>query len=109
VSSIIEFFVAPDDSAAAGVAKRGPGGRYESATYRNFSVWSTLVEWESILASRSLVELMTSGGPDVVAGSDGFPVVLVASHDLHPLRWPALTTTRSEQPPSGGSNYERGG
>jgi hypothetical protein len=82
VSSIIEFFVAPDDTAAAGVAERGPGGSFESATYGNFDVWSTLVEWESILGSRGLVELMTSGGPEVVAGSDGFPVVLVAPRDL---------------------------
>jgi hypothetical protein len=44
VSSIIEFFVAPDGTAAAGVAERGAGGSFESATYGNFGVRSTLVE-----------------------------------------------------------------
>ncbi|MEV7097271.1 hypothetical protein AB0M80_30890 [Amycolatopsis sp. NPDC051045] len=64
MSSIIEFFVAPDDTAAAGVMERGPGGSFESATYGHFDIWSTLVEWESILRSRRLAEPMTSGGPE---------------------------------------------
>lgn len=82
MSSIIDFFVAPDDTAAAGVAERGPGGSFETATYGNFDVWSTLAEWESILTGRSTEELMSSGGPDVVAGHDSLPVVLAASRDL---------------------------
>jgi len=80
VSSIIEFFLAPDDTAAAGVAENGPDGTFESATYGNFDIWSTLLEWESILTSRSLEEL--TGGPHVVAGSGGLPVVVVAPGDL---------------------------
>jgi hypothetical protein len=82
VSSIIEFFVAPDDTAAAGVAASGPGGSFESATYGNFDVWSTLVEWESLLTGRGVEELITGGGPHVVAGSDGLPVVLAMPGDL---------------------------
>ena len=81
VSSIIEFFVAPDDAAAAGVAESGPGASFESATYGNFDVWSTLEEWESILTDRSLEELV-SGGGNVVAGGDGIPLVLATSRDL---------------------------
>ncbi|MCW6007411.1 hypothetical protein K1W54_23110 [Micromonospora sp. CPCC 205371] len=82
MSSIIEFFVAPDDAAAVSVAVNGPSGSFESATYGNFDVWSTLEEWEGILTSRSIEELVTSGGPNVVAGGDGSPVVLAAPPDL---------------------------
>jgi hypothetical protein len=82
VSSIIEFFVARDDAAAVSVAGNGPSGCFESATYGNFAVWSTLEEWESILTSRSIEELVTSGGPNVLAGADGFPVVLTVPPDL---------------------------
>lgn len=82
VSSIIEFFVARDDAAAVSVAEIGPSGSFESATYGNFDVWSTLEEWESILTSRSIEELVTSDGPNVVVGGDGFPVVLTVSLDL---------------------------
>ena len=81
VSSIIEFFVAPDDAAAAGVAEGGPGVSFESATYGNFDVWSTLEEWESILTGRSLEELV-SGGGNVVAGGDGIPLVWAIPRDL---------------------------
>jgi len=81
VSSIIEFFVAPDDAAAAGVAESGPGARFESATYGNFDVWSTLEEWEGILTDRSLDELV-SGGGNVVAGGDGIPLVLAMPRAL---------------------------
>jgi hypothetical protein len=81
VSSIIEFFVAPDDTAAAGIAENGPGSSFESATYGNFDVWSTLVEWESILTSRGLEEPITSGGPHVVTGG-GSPVVLITPREL---------------------------
>lgn len=81
MSSIIEFFVAPDDTAAAGVAENGPGGSFESAAYGNFDVWSTLVEWESILSGRSLEEPIAGGGPHIVTG-DGSPVVLVTPREL---------------------------
>ncbi|MBE8525331.1 hypothetical protein ILP97_48985 [Amycolatopsis sp. H6(2020)] len=82
MSSIIEFFVAPDDTAAAGVAENGPGGRFESAVHGNFDVWSTLVEWESLLTGRSLEEFTTGDGPRVVTGNDGLPVVLATAGEL---------------------------
>jgi len=82
MSSIIEFFVACDDDAAVSVAGAGPSGSFESTTYGNFAVWSAIEEWESILTSRSLEEIVTSGGPNVVAGGDGVPVVLTVPGDL---------------------------
>ncbi|OXM60912.1 hypothetical protein [Amycolatopsis vastitatis] len=82
MSSIIEFFVAPDDAAAAGVVQNGPGAGFEPAAYGNFDVWSTLGEWESILTGRGLEEPIAGGGPDVVAGGDGSPVVLAVPRDL---------------------------
>jgi hypothetical protein len=77
MSSIIEFFVAPDDGVAAGVVRGGPGKDLKQATYGNFDVWTTLVEWESILLDRDLDELIDTGGPDVVGHDDGTLVLLV--------------------------------
>ena len=65
------FFVAPDDATAAGVADRGPGPAFASATYGNFDVWSTLEELENVLTGRDPAE----GGPEVVSGDDE-PLVL---------------------------------
>lgn len=81
MSSIIKFFVAPDNAAAASVAKTGPGSGFESAVYGNFDVWSTLEEWESLLTDRGFDELIASGGPDVVSGDDT-PLVLLVPSDL---------------------------
>jgi hypothetical protein len=81
MSSIITFFVAPDHRAAADVAESGLLADFESATYGNFDVLSTLDEWESILTDRSLEELV-SGGAAVLAGNDGAALLLVTSRDL---------------------------
>lgn len=62
VSSIIKFFVASDNAAAAGVGEGGPGPAFESATYGNFDVWSTLEEWECLLMDRELAALIADGG-----------------------------------------------
>ncbi|MFC6016897.1 hypothetical protein ACFP2T_11850 [Plantactinospora solaniradicis] len=77
MSSIIEFFVAPDDAVATSVAKDGPGPDLKPATYGNFDVWSTLAEWESILLDRDLDEVIDAGGPDVLSDGDGPLVLLV--------------------------------
>ncbi|MFI7651010.1 hypothetical protein ACIBTZ_33855 [Micromonospora sp. NPDC049460] len=53
MSSIIKFFVACDNTIARGVVGNGPGEDFESATYGNFDVWSTLEEWESLLTGRA--------------------------------------------------------
>jgi hypothetical protein len=81
MSSIIKFFVARDNRIARSVAEHGPGEDFESATYGNFDVWSTLEEWESLLTDRDLEQLIAAGGPDVVAGNDS-PLVLLVSRDL---------------------------
>ncbi|MCW3820285.1 hypothetical protein ONA91_38235 [Micromonospora sp. DR5-3] len=81
VSSIIKFFAARDNTIASGVVGSGPGEDFESATYGNFDVWSTLEEWESLLTDRELEQPTAAGGPDVVAGSDS-PLVLLVSRDL---------------------------
>lgn len=81
VSSIIKFFVARDNTIARSVVGNGPGEDFESATYGNFDVWSTLEEWESLLTDRALEQLIAAGGPDVVAGNDS-PLVLLVSRDL---------------------------
>jgi hypothetical protein len=71
VSSIIEFFVAPDDDAAADVLEGGPSDEYETASYGNFDVISTIEEWEQILTRAD------TGGAEVVAGGDDEPLVLL--------------------------------
>jgi hypothetical protein len=83
MSSIIKFFVAPDDGAAAGAARSGPEAHFESATYGNFDAWSSLTEWEGVMAHRTVEELLDEGQPKVVTGDDNdAPVVLAASPDL---------------------------
>ncbi|MCM0678788.1 hypothetical protein NCC78_29540 [Micromonospora phytophila] len=79
MSSIIKFFVAPDNSAAASVVESGLGPGFEAVTYGNFDVWLTLEEWESLLMDRNLDELIAGGGPDVVSGDDTALVLLVPS------------------------------
>jgi hypothetical protein len=47
VSSIVEFFIAPDDDAAATLADHGPGpGKDVVGEYGNFDPVSTMGEWE---------------------------------------------------------------
>ena len=81
MSTIIEFFVVPDDSAASALARRGPGDELEPAELGNFDVWSALAEWESVLTGHDLEELFASGGPDVVSADDE-PLVLRVSAAL---------------------------
>ncbi|MFI5895151.1 hypothetical protein ACIA5D_34130 [Actinoplanes sp. NPDC051513] len=71
MSSIIEFFVAPDPDAAADVIDGGPSDEYETASYGNFDVLSTIEEWEQILTGGY------TGGAEVVAGGDDEPLVLL--------------------------------
>ncbi|WP_433360981.1 hypothetical protein ACQPZX_27660 [Actinoplanes sp. CA-142083] len=71
MSSIIEFFVAPDDDAAADVLEDGPSDEYETASYGNFDVFSTIEEWEQIFTGGD------TGGGEVVAGDDDEPLVLL--------------------------------
>jgi hypothetical protein len=81
MSSIITFFVAPDNTVAGSVADDGPGHSFESVTYGNFDVLSSLEEWESLLVTRDLEEFIADGSAEVVGGEDG-PLVLLVPPDL---------------------------
>jgi hypothetical protein len=72
VSTIIKFFIAPDDAAAAAVQKGGPGDGADVVTYGNFDVYLSIEDWECLLTGRDLTDVE---GPGVL-GDDG-PMVLV--------------------------------
>jgi hypothetical protein len=74
VSTIVEFFIAPGDDAAAAVADHGPDGVYEAARYGNFSPDIAMGEWESAFG------IVRVDGPRTVA--DGSSFVLAASASL---------------------------
>ena len=74
MSSIIEFFTAPGDDAAAAVAGHGPAGTYEIARYGNFDPVTTVGEWESSFG-------IAGDDPRLIAG-DGPPLVLAVSASL---------------------------
>jgi hypothetical protein len=75
MSSIVEFFIAPDDDAAAAVAGHGPDGVTEVARYGNFDPVTTMGEWESSFG------IARDDGPRIIAG-DGRPLVLAVSASL---------------------------
>jgi hypothetical protein len=75
MSSIIEFFIAPGDDAAAAVAGHGPDGVTEVARYGNFDPVTTTGEWESCFG------IAGNDGPRIIAG-DGRPLVLAVSASL---------------------------
>ena len=69
MSSIVEFFIAPGDDAAAAVAGHGPDGVTEVARYGNFDPVTTMGEWEHSFG------IAGDDGPRIIAG-DGRPLVL---------------------------------
>jgi len=75
MSSIVEFFIAPGDDAAAAVADHGPDGVNEVARYGNFDPVTTTGEWESSFG------ITGDDGPRIIAG-DGRPLVLAVSASL---------------------------
>ncbi|MDI6097367.1 hypothetical protein QLQ12_01965 [Actinoplanes sp. NEAU-A12] len=77
MSTIIKFFVAADDTIAAGVMQAGPGPDLAPVTYGNFDVWSALEEWESFLLRRDLAEIVADGGPIEVDEDDDIVVLRV--------------------------------
>jgi hypothetical protein len=84
VSIIIEFFVAPDDAAAAGVLDAGPEGLFESALFGNFVAGTAVIEWESVLTGHSFASLVALGMPRTVAdaGADNLCLVFAVSSAL---------------------------
>ncbi|MFD8509505.1 hypothetical protein ACFV2L_43365 [Streptomyces sp. NPDC059687] len=84
MSIVIKFFVAPDNEAAAAVARGGPDRVFDSLTFGNFDAEEALIEWEIIFTGRSFEELVAADEPEFVAdpGDGEGPVVLAASRVL---------------------------
>jgi hypothetical protein len=70
MSTIVTFFLAPDDAAAAAVADEGPDDVYETIDLGNFDPAIALAEWESVLSGRSFDQVV-DGVPVVVEPPDG--------------------------------------
>lgn len=82
VSTIVEFFVAPDDASAALALRTGPR-RAESLSFGNFDPQEAVVEWECLLVGGGSEELVEAGEPCIVAGrNDDGCVVFVVSPRL---------------------------
>lgn len=87
MSILIEFFIAPDDAAAATALDGGPEGRFTTVSdYGSFLVFQAMVEWESLLTGREISDLLDADEPRTVADDGG--TVFAAS----PALQRALTT-----------------
>ena len=82
MSSIIIFFVAPDDEAAATVVDDGPDGTFESVTFGNFDADLALLEWDSLLTGRSFDDLLRASAPGVITDEDDGALIVAASVEL---------------------------
>lgn len=75
MSTIVGFFIAPADDAAAAIADYGLDGMYEAAQYGNFSPGIAMDVWESAFG------IVRGEGPRTVA-DDGSSFVFAASASL---------------------------
>ncbi len=87
VSSIIRFFIAPDDAAAAGVPRSGTARGLETVELGNFDPVGMLDDWETALLARDADEIVEGGHPVVGGGAHGIPadgggVLIAMSPDL---------------------------
>jgi hypothetical protein len=82
MSSIIRFFVAPDDEAAATVVEGGPDKTFESVTFGNFDADLALLEWGSLLTGRSFDELLLASASEVITDEDDGALIVAASAEL---------------------------
>ena len=82
VSSIISFFVAPDDAAATTVLDGGPDRTFESVTYGNFDADLALLEWESLLTGHSFADLLEASAALDLSGEDDGALIVAASVEL---------------------------
>ena len=84
MSIIIKFFIAPDDTSAAGIVDSGPDGVFCSLTCGNFDASEAVIEWENLLTGQSFEELVASDEPHTVAdtGEEGSPLLFVISGAL---------------------------
>ena len=82
MSSIIEFFVAPDDEAAATVVDGGPDKTFESVTFGNFDADMALLEWDSLLTGRSFDDVLLASASGVITDEDDGALIVAASPEL---------------------------
>lgn len=70
MSTVIDFFVAPDDTSAATALEVRPGPAHESLSVGNFDVEEAVVEWECLLVGGTFADLVDAGEPRTVAERD---------------------------------------
>ncbi|MFF1295755.1 MULTISPECIES: hypothetical protein [unclassified Streptomyces] len=70
MSTVIDFFVAPDDTSAAMTLRARPGSAHESLPLGNFDVEEAVVEWECLLVGGAFADLVEAGEPRTVADRD---------------------------------------
>ncbi|MEU8674688.1 hypothetical protein [Streptomyces sp. NPDC048560] len=78
MSTIVEFFVAPDDTSAATTLQTGPRRAYESLSFGNFDPEEAVVDWECLLTDGSYEELIAADEPRLVAGRGNSGCVVFA-------------------------------
>ncbi|WP_329375898.1 hypothetical protein OG625_00765 [Streptomyces sp. NBC_01351] len=81
VSTIVKFFVAPDDEKAALVVGAGPGPAFECLSLGNFDVEEAVIEWECLFFGGSFEELLGAGEPRIVADEDDDGCIVFAFSD----------------------------
>jgi hypothetical protein len=82
MSSIIRFFVAPDDEAAEAQVDGGPDASHESVTFGNFDADLALLEWDSLLTGRSFDDALAASASSVITDEDDGALIVAASVEL---------------------------
>jgi len=87
VSSIIKFFIAPGDAAAAGVPRSGTAHGLETVELGNFDPEEMLDDWETAFLARDADEIAEGGRPMIGGGARDVPaddggVLIAMSPDL---------------------------
>ncbi|MFC9269622.1 hypothetical protein ACFTXJ_17840 [Streptomyces zhihengii] len=83
MSTIVKFFMAPNDTSASLDLQSGPGRAFESLSFGNFDPEEAVLEWECLLAGGTFEELLEADEPRIVAGQDNDgPVVFALSPRL---------------------------
>ena len=87
MSSIIRFFIAADDTAAASTPRTGPADDSETVELGNFDPIGMLNDWETAFLARDGDEIAEGGRPEVGGGArdvpvDGGGVLIAVSPDL---------------------------